>query len=351
MSIAKPNRKPSSPSFNGWIFDKRSNEEKSMKTTVQQFGSLLSIFVVSMLVALWVPTELNAQGNPYYETTADNGSSAVRNEIADGYSSYKIFDVGCVEGALNGYFRPENWEIQVSGVGNIPSMRVDELGGSSIDVHPGQTVSLSILIPAEGHLLVDWSWTASADSSSAYSVQSEKTSEWLGSRGAYFSDAFLPNNRFKLTLTNEGSKKSVFHFTYFQFLTQARKVAIQADAFGRPFNAQVLELGAEISDILFPLAMEISDRSDLDPAVAGVPFLDEDGHPGSKYDQQLLKDGSFGFRVSYEDQVGTENGRQVIYREWVITDPCSGNQISNTQAIYLRESSTGNTPMLGKSRP
>lgn len=269
-------------------------------------------------------------------------------------------DLGCTSNGFTGYFMTPNWQsFKIKGDGGVDvtgapnSILVEGANNALVSVDAESTVQHSIVVPAEGYLSFDWSYIGGSNLfSHAFSLIINDQTVPLASpytkSGHYFSELLEPGDQVGFKLNNiAGKDQLAFKIEDFQFLTNAigvtRRNWTAEDTQGN--SAQFIQIitfeRATLSDVIFPGDLDglqnpaLNNSSSNLPTRTGYPVIDKDGNPNTTTDQYRLNENDCAFEVKWIDSEQQDGAYQLIQRQWIITDWCSGSIMEETQIIKI----------------
>lgn len=272
----------------------------------------------------------------------------------------EYLDLGCSSNGFTGYFMTPNWQsskikgdggVDVTGAPN--SILVEGANNALVSVVAGSLVQHSIVIPAEGYLTFDWSYIGGSNLfSSTFSLlindQIIPLANAATTSGNHFSELLQAGDQVSFKLNNLNGKENLtFKVEGFQFLTNAigvtRRKWTAVDAMGNNTNfTQLITFErATLTDVIFPNDWDglkgpfLNQKSSSLPANTGYPVIDKDGNPNTTADQYYLNESDCAFEVKWIDDQYQDGSNQLIHRQWIITDWCSGSIMEETQIIKI----------------
>ncbi len=261
----------------------------------------------------------------------------------------EVFELGCHVNGFEGWFKKDNWiQSKIKGDGGVDvtgapnALLVEGANKALVEVIPGSTTALTVVVPADGFITFDWSIVGGSNLSLTV-----RAGESVMIPDRYFvSQSLKAGDTFSLLFQSTFEDLAGrIELTNFQFLSDAttviKRVWTAVDQRGHTAEGiQFLNIkGIDAEQILMPMDVEISDKAYREeipsPELTGFPVFDNDADWNTPDDQVNLQDKSCSLKISWTDQVDRLNEFTVIYRKWTIEQGCGRNIITYTQEIKL----------------
>ncbi len=263
----------------------------------------------------------------------------------------EYFDLGCHVNGFDGWFKKDNWiQSKIKGDGGVDvtgapnALLVEGANKALVEVMPGSTTSLTVVVPADGFITFDWSIVGGSNLSLTV-----RAGESTVIPDRYFvSQSLKAGDTFSLLF--QSTFQGRIELSNFQFLSNINTL-IQRTWKAKDESGQQSEAvqfigvkGIEASQILMPLDINTSKTAYRDeipsPELSGYPIFDKDGDWITSDDQISLQGKSCSVKMSWSDKVDAQTDKTIISRKWVIEQGCGRNTIIHTQEIVLQHKFT-----------
>lgn len=270
-------------------------------------------------------------------------------KISEFYNTDEYYSLGCGNEGFNGWFKANRWAYtKIQGDGGVdvtgaPSvLLVEGANKALVEVVPGGSFSLEILIPADGFITFDWSMIGG--SNLTFTVQYGDQVD--NNPDHYFSSTRLKaGDSFTFRFKNPGEMAGKINFSHFQFFTDVTTILERTwhavDQYGNQGSAvQFIGIkGINHNQIIMPADYEelpSSSRKEIPaPGISGYPVFDLDHDPDTKHDQVPLHQNDCSLDISWKDDVEEIENGLLINREWILKEGCDKTTIIHNQKIKL----------------